>query len=76
MSLGKPVLAAWSSSLPEVVGEAGVYFDPLSVDDFAAGFTALTHPRKLAELAPLALARSAEFGWERMAEPVVEWIKI
>ena len=38
MALGKPVLSSWSSSLPEVVGDAGVYFDPLSVTDFAAAF--------------------------------------
>jgi glycosyltransferase involved in cell wall biosynthesis len=74
MSLGKPVLASWSSSLPEVVGDAGVYFDPLSVTDFAQAFAAIAHPRKLAELAPLALAGSAAFNWQRMAEPVVSWV--
>ena len=73
MSLGKPVLSSWSSSLPEVIGNAGVYFDPLSVSDFAAAFAAISHPRKLAELTPLALEGSAAFNWQRMAAPVATW---
>ena len=73
MSLGKPVLAARTSSLPEIVGPAGVYFDPLSPSDFAAGFAELDNPRRIAELAPLAVQHAAAFGWERMAAPVVEW---
>jgi glycosyltransferase involved in cell wall biosynthesis len=75
MSLGKPVLAARSSSLPEVIADAGVYFDPLSVDEFAYALTEIFHPRKLAELAPRAIKRNAEFTPERMAAPVVEWAK-
>jgi glycosyltransferase involved in cell wall biosynthesis len=73
MSLGKPVLASISSSLPEVVGDAGVFFDPLSATEFAAAFAEITAPRRLAELAPRALAGSRAFGWERMAAPVVDW---
>ena len=73
MSLGKPVLGAMTSSFPEVIGEAGVYFDPLSVSEFAAAFREISDERKLAELAPKALAGAASFGWERMAAPVVEW---
>jgi glycosyltransferase involved in cell wall biosynthesis len=75
MSLGKPVLASWGSSLPEVIGKAGVFFDPLSVADFAAAFATITHPRKLAELTPMAVAESAAFNSQRMAAPVVEWVR-
>lgn len=74
MSVGKPVLAARSSSFPEVIGDAGVYFDPLSVSEFAAAFHEIQHPKKLAELAPRALRQNAQFGAWRMAEPVVEWV--
>jgi glycosyltransferase involved in cell wall biosynthesis len=73
MALGKPVLSSWSSSLPEVIGNAGVYFDPLSVSDFASAFATIAHPQKLAELAAAATANSAAFNWQRMAAPVVEW---
>ena len=74
MSLGKPVLAAMTSSFPEVIGRAGVYFDPFSVDEFAAAFREIADPRRLAELAPVALAQAASFGPERMAAPVLEWL--
>ena len=73
MSLGKPVLASITSSLPEVVGDAGVFFDPLSAEDFAAAFAEISSPARLAELAPIALEGSRAFGWQRMAQPIVEW---
>ena len=73
MSLGKPVLCSFSSCLPEVVGMAGVYFDPLSASSFAAAFAEITDARRLAELAPLALAGAEAFHWRRMAAPVVAW---
>ncbi len=75
MSLGKPVLCSFSSSLPEVAGAAGVYFDPLSVGEFAAAFAEISHARKLAELAPVALAGAAAFNWQRMVGPVAEWVE-
>jgi glycosyltransferase involved in cell wall biosynthesis len=74
MSLGKPVLAALTSSLPEVVGDAGVYFDPLSPSEFAAAFAEISDPRRLSELAPKAFAGATAYGPERMAQPVVDWI--
>ena len=73
MSLGKPVLAARASSLPEVIGDAGVYFDPFSPTEFAAALGEIANPRKQQELAPKALIRNAAFGHERMARPVVDW---
>jgi glycosyltransferase involved in cell wall biosynthesis len=73
MSLGKPVLASRTSSFPEVIGNAGIYFDPFSPTDFAAKFAAISHPKKLSQLSSIALAQSRAFGPERMAEPVIEW---
>jgi glycosyltransferase involved in cell wall biosynthesis len=75
MTLGKPVLSALTSSLPEVVGDAGVYFDPLSVSEFAAGFAEISNQSKLQELAPKAKIGAAAFGWARMAQPVVDWVR-
>jgi glycosyltransferase involved in cell wall biosynthesis len=75
LSLGKPVLASRSSSLPEVVGDAGVYFDPMSVSEFAQALDEISDPQKLAELSPRALKHSALFSPERMAAPVVAWAK-
>jgi glycosyltransferase involved in cell wall biosynthesis len=73
MGLGKPVLASRTSSFPEVVGEAGIYFDPLSASDFAAAFDEIQDPRRMAELSPEAIRQARKFGWQQMAAPVTEW---
>jgi glycosyltransferase involved in cell wall biosynthesis len=75
MSLGKPVLAAMTSSFPELIGDAGLYFDPLSVTEFVAAFGKFADKRTLSDLAPKALTSASLYGWERMALPVVQWIK-
>ena len=74
MSLGKPVLAAMTSSFPDLIGAAGVYFDPLSVSEFAAAFEEIAGPTRLADLAAKAWAARSQYGWEQMAEPVVRWV--
>lgn len=75
MSLGKPVLAARTSSFPEIIQDAGIYFDPLSVDDFIAALAEIEHPDRLRELAPHAIRHAGAFGSARMAAPVVEWLE-
>jgi glycosyltransferase involved in cell wall biosynthesis len=75
MSLGKPVLAARSSSFPEVVGEGGLLFDPFSVEDFAQNLLEIADPRRQRDLAPLARAQNARFTPERMAAPVLDWAR-
>jgi len=74
MSLGKPVLASRTSSFPEVVGSAGVYFDPLSTSEFAAALKDINNPKKIAELAPKAVRQNAAFNPQRMAKPIIDWI--
>ena len=68
MSCGVPVLASSRGSLPEVVGDAGLYFDP---EDPAAIATCalnlLANPALRDRLAAVALRRSANFSWERAA---------
>lgn len=41
MACGRPVIAAQATSLPEVVGHAGVLFDPSSSDELADGIVRL-----------------------------------
>jgi len=74
LSLGKPVLAARTSSFPEVIGRAGLYFDPLSASDFAAALVEMESPAKIRELSALAEPQSRQFGWQRMAQPVLDWL--
>ncbi len=68
MACGTPVLSSNAGSLPEVVGEAGIYFDPNDVDSIAGAIRLfLAAPAFRDELARLAHERSALFTWEESA---------
>jgi glycosyltransferase involved in cell wall biosynthesis len=69
MSCGLPVLASRHGSLPEVVGDAGLFFDPLNptaIADCILRF--LSQPELQARLGENALKRARTFRWERAAE--------
>ncbi len=69
MACGTPVVCSNISSLPEVIGDAGLLFDPLNVDTIATTIRrALENPDLRAELRQRGLARAAQFTWERVAE--------
>jgi glycosyltransferase involved in cell wall biosynthesis len=69
MACGTPVLASTTSSLPEVVGDAGLLVDPLDVDAIAAGLARLVADDALrGELRDRGLARAASFTWARAAQ--------
>jgi glycosyltransferase involved in cell wall biosynthesis len=69
MACGVPVLASSRGSLPEVVGAAGLYFDPEDPAAIAAcALKLLADPGERDRLAAVALRRSSDFSWERAAE--------
>lgn len=68
MATGVPVVAANASSLPEVVGDAGLLFDPLQVEDIANAITAVLTDGALRDtLRQRGLARARQFSWEEAA---------
>ena len=68
MACGTPVISSTAGSLPEVVGDAGVFFNPLDVSEMAAKLNGLlADPRERSRLAKLAKARAASFSWDRAA---------
>jgi alpha-1,3-rhamnosyl/mannosyltransferase len=69
MSCGVPVVASRRGSLPEVVGDAGLFFepdDPLAIA--ACVLSLLRDPARRTRLAEHARIRAREFSWERAAE--------
>lgn len=71
MACGSPVVASPVTSLPEVVGDAGVYADPHDVTAMAdAVERVLADPDLAARLATAGPARAAAWTWERVAERV------
>ncbi len=72
MACGTPVISSRAGSLPEVVGEAGVYFDPTDVGSIAGAIRSfLNDPCLRPALARLARQRSALFTWEASAQALL-----
>ncbi len=68
MACGVPVICSNASSLPEVVGEGGILFEPRDVGALAAALTrVLADPGLCAQLRERGLARARKFSWERAA---------
>ncbi|GAB4431002.1 MAG: glycosyltransferase family 1 protein [Chloroflexi bacterium OHK40] len=68
MACGTPVLCAYASSLPEVVGEAALSVDPHSVAEIAEGLLRLLRsPALRHSLSARGLRRAREFSWRRTA---------
>jgi glycosyltransferase involved in cell wall biosynthesis len=73
MARGTPVGCSRASSLPEVGGDAALYFDPLDTGAIASALGQLLRDADLrARLREAGIARAAEFSWQRTAEATLE----
>lgn len=69
MSCGTPVVVADRASLPEVVGEAGILFDPEDPDAMAGALKRVLEEEPLrTRMRNLGLERASRFGWRRVAQ--------
>ena len=69
MACAAPVLASDRGALPEVVGDAGLYFDPFNVESISAAIIEMVENHGLrAQLSANALARASGFTWQRAAQ--------
>lgn len=66
MACGAPVVTSNVSSMPEVVGSAGILVDPKSTQSIAAGIIKAIKNR--ADLSKKGLERSKEFTWAKAAK--------
>lgn len=74
MSHGTPVIASWSTSLPEVVGDAGLLVSPYKLHELAHAMRMIADHRDVREdLSRRALERSRQFTWEKTAQ---EFLKL
>lgn len=73
MSYGTPVASSNATCLPEVYGDAAVYFDPTSVDDMARVISdTLNDKELLAKLHKTGPEHAKKFSWEKMARETLE----
>ncbi len=64
MASGTPVACSNTSSLPEVAGDAALYFDPADPDAMEAGLeTLVSDPARRHELIERGLRRASAFSW-------------
>lgn len=76
MACGVPVITADNSSLPEVVGKAGIVVDANDTDHLSAEMARVLNDTKLAaSLAEAGLARAKKFSWQASAEKMLKIIK-
>ncbi|XRP97069.1 glycosyltransferase family 4 protein [Methanocaldococcus sp. 16A] len=69
MACGTPVITSNTSSLPEVVGDAGIMVNPYDVDELAkAMYEVLTNDGLREELSKKGLERAKLFSWKKCAE--------
>ncbi len=69
MASGQVVACSNRSSLPEVGGEAAVYFDPLNVDEITAVIHhLLTDKDEYQHRQQLGIAHAKKFSWQRAAQ--------
>jgi glycosyltransferase involved in cell wall biosynthesis len=72
MCCGAPVISGNSSSLPEVVGDAGILVDASSAEELAQAILKLLTDDKLrVEMSERSVARCANFSWQKVAEKIV-----
>jgi glycosyltransferase involved in cell wall biosynthesis len=72
MQCGVPVITSNNSSLPEVVGGAGIMIDPTDEDALSQAMLDVYRDGRLRErLRELSLARAREFSWARFTEQTV-----
>jgi glycosyltransferase involved in cell wall biosynthesis len=73
LACGVPVVTSNTSSLPEVVGGAGLLVDPADAGALARAVRSIvSEPGREAELRERALARAPLFRWERTARETEE----
>ena len=75
MQCGVPVVTSNTSSLPEVVGDAALTVDPMSVQDISGAIARLLTDGALRDdLSARSLARASGFSWDRTGETIVHRI--
>jgi glycosyltransferase involved in cell wall biosynthesis len=73
MKCGCPVVASNATSLPEVIGDAGVFVNPYSENEiFNALHHVITDKKLHEELVRKGKVRIQQFTWERTVEGILK----
>ena len=73
MACGTPVVSSNAASLPEVVGDAGVLFDPYNISGIADAIASvLLDPELHAALREKGFERVRQFSWDRATARIID----
>ena len=73
MACGTPIVASTAGSLREVVGDAGIFFEPTDVDAMAGALRTFRDDSALrTSLAAKALRRAGRFQWSTAAQALLD----
>ena len=73
MSLGAAVVTSNTTSIPEIVGEAGILVDPAQDEEIANAMDELTTDEKrLTTLRSVAIQQATLFSWKRAAQQTLD----
>ena len=76
MACGAPIASSNTAAMPEVVGDAALFFDPSRVEDIVQTLDRLLKDDTLRrELGKRAAARARRYSWEQTAAETLEVIK-
>lgn len=76
MACGTPVVSSDRTSLPEILGDAALYFDPDRPEDMAAKLAMVLNEKKLYnELRNKGLLQIKKYRWEKMGEMIFDLYK-
>lgn len=73
MACGLPVVASYSSSLPEILGDASLMVDPYNISEISQAIEqVLTNQEFRQNLIKKGLIKASEFTWEKTAKNYLE----
>ena len=76
MACGTPLITSNLSSLPEVVGNAGILVDPRSVDEISKALYQVISNKNLQEtMRQRGLERAKMFSWEKVAKETIRLLE-
>ncbi len=74
MACGTPVVATFTSSLPEIVGDAGLLIDPYRTSDISKAFDQMSDSTAAQLLGARGLKQAENFSWAKTAKITLEAI--
>ncbi len=75
MASGLPIVCSDHGPMPEVLGDSGIYFNPLNVDSITNSLHIIIKEVSLREsLSELSWQRSKQYSWKKSANETFDFI--